>query len=67
MQFAQVMANCETISSVLSVCGELAALNLGREIQSHVVRALMDSNIFVGNGLINMYTKCGGFKGAVGI
>lgn len=64
MQLAPVMANCVTISSVLSVCAELAALNLGREIHSHVVRALMDSNILVGNGLINMYTKCGGFKEA---
>ncbi|GLT77873.1 hypothetical protein SLA2020_494280 [Shorea laevis] len=64
MQLAPVMANCVTISSVLSVCAELAALNLGREIHSHVVRALMESNILVGNGLINMYTKCGGFKEA---
>ena len=64
MQLANVMPNCVTISSVLSVCAELAAVNLGREIHSHVVRALMDSNILVGNGLINMYTKCGSFREA---
>ncbi|XP_061371096.1 putative pentatricopeptide repeat-containing protein At1g17630 isoform X2 [Gastrolobium bilobum] len=62
MQLAKVMANCVTISSVLSVCAELAALNLGRELHGYAVRILMDDNILVGNGLINMYMKCGDFK-----
>ncbi|XP_057978458.1 putative pentatricopeptide repeat-containing protein At1g17630 [Malania oleifera] len=62
MQIAKVAANCVTISTVLSVCAELSACNLGREIHAHVVRALMDGNSLVGNGLINMYTKCGSFK-----
>ncbi|XP_050382223.1 putative pentatricopeptide repeat-containing protein At1g17630 [Argentina anserina] len=61
MQQAGVLPNCVTISSTLSVCAELAAINLGREIHGHVVRALIDSNILVGNSLINMYTKCGNF------
>ncbi|KAK7325115.1 hypothetical protein VNO77_29202 [Canavalia gladiata] len=62
MQLANVMANCVTMSSVLSVCAELAALNLGRELHGYAVRNLMDENILVGNGLINMYMKCGDFK-----
>ncbi|KAK7271970.1 hypothetical protein RJT34_28281 [Clitoria ternatea] len=62
MQLANVMTNCVTISSVLSVCAEVAALNLGRELHGYAVRNLMDGNILVGNGLINMYMKCGGFK-----
>lgn len=62
MQLASVKANSVTISSVLSVCSVLAALNLGREIHGYVIRALMDDNILVGNGLINMYAKCGSFK-----
>ncbi|KAF7831895.1 putative pentatricopeptide repeat-containing protein [Senna tora] len=62
MQAAKVMANCVTIASILSVCAELAALNLGKEIHGYTVRALMDENILVVNGLINMYMKCGCFK-----
>lgn len=62
MQLAKVMANCVTISSVLSVCAELAALNLGRELHGFAVRNLMVDNILVGNGLINMYMKCGDFR-----
>ncbi|KAG2728797.1 hypothetical protein I3760_01G221200 [Carya illinoinensis] len=64
MQLAKVMASSVTVSGVLSVCAELAALNLGREVHGHAVRALMDSNILVGNGLINMYSRCGSFKEA---
>ncbi|KAJ9190330.1 hypothetical protein P3X46_001546 [Hevea brasiliensis] len=59
MQFAKVLANAVTISTILSVCAELPALHLGREIHGHVIRALMDNNILVENGLVNMYTKCG--------
>ncbi|KAJ9692071.1 hypothetical protein PVL29_011251 [Vitis rotundifolia] len=62
MQLAKVKANSVTIASILSVCAELAALHLGREIHGHVVRSLMDGNILVGNGLINMYTKSGSFN-----
>ncbi|KAL4356577.1 hypothetical protein AHAS_Ahas09G0100600 [Arachis hypogaea] len=60
--FCRVIANCVTISSVLSVCAELAALNVGRELHGYATRTQMDDNILVGNGLINMYMKCGGFK-----
>lgn len=62
MQLANVKANSVTIASVSSICAMLAALNLGREVHGHVIRAGMDDNILVGNGLINMYTKCGSFK-----
>ncbi|KAL0554218.1 hypothetical protein IC582_008135 [Cucumis melo] len=62
MQLANVKANSVTIASVLSICAMLAALNLGRELHGHVIRAWMDNNVLVGNGLINMYTKCGSFK-----
>lgn len=62
MQLTEMMPNSVTISSILSVCAELSALILGREIHAHVIRGLMDSNILVGNGLINMYTKCGSLK-----
>lgn len=62
MQLAKVAANCITISSVLSVSAELAALNSGRELHGYAVRNLMNDKILVGNGLINMYMKCGVFK-----
>ncbi|KAJ4848089.1 hypothetical protein Tsubulata_026733 [Turnera subulata] len=62
MLFAKVRANAVTISTVLSVCAEFASLNRGREIHGYVIRASMDKNISVENGLVNMYTKCGSLK-----
>ncbi|KAM7483847.1 hypothetical protein LguiB_008430 [Lonicera macranthoides] len=62
MQLANLVANSVTISCILSVCAELSALSLGREIHAHVIRGSMDGNVLVGNGLINMYTKCGSLR-----
>ncbi|KAL1224091.1 putative pentatricopeptide repeat-containing protein [Cardamine amara subsp. amara] len=59
MQFSKVLSNSVTICCILSICAELPALNLGREIHGHVIRTSMSDNILVQNALINMYTKCG--------
>ncbi|KAI3770340.1 hypothetical protein L6452_01468 [Arctium lappa] len=62
MQLAKVRANVVTISNLLSVCADLSALVNGKEIHAHVIRGLMDSGPLVGNGLVNMYAKCGSLK-----
>lgn len=59
MQFSKVLSNSVTICCILSICAELPALNLGREIHGHVIRTSMSDNILVQNALVNMYTKCG--------
>ncbi|KAL0351367.1 UNVERIFIED_CONTAM: putative pentatricopeptide repeat-containing protein [Sesamum calycinum] len=62
MQFARVPANAVTVAGVLSVSAELSALPLGRELHAHAIRVLMDSDMLVTNGLINMYMKCGSLR-----
>ncbi|KAL0437966.1 UNVERIFIED_CONTAM: putative pentatricopeptide repeat-containing protein [Sesamum latifolium] len=62
MQFAQVPANAVTVAGVLSVSSELSALPVGRELHAHAIRVLMDSDMLVTNGLINMYMKCGSLR-----
>ncbi|KAL0314178.1 UNVERIFIED_CONTAM: putative pentatricopeptide repeat-containing protein [Sesamum angustifolium] len=62
MQFAQMPANAVTVAGVLSVTAELSALPLGRELHAHAIRVLMDSDMLVTNGLINMYMKCGSLR-----
>ncbi|KAI3412446.1 uncharacterized protein J3R85_017381 [Psidium guajava] len=59
MQLAKIAGNAITVSSVLSVCAELSALNPGREVHGHVVRALMNHNLLVANSLVTMYMRCG--------
>ncbi|GAB2275368.1 hypothetical protein Dimus_010127 [Dionaea muscipula] len=66
MQVAKVTPNAVTVISVLSVCSELAAVLLGRELHGHTVRVGLNTDLLVSNGLINMYTKCGSLnKGCV--
>ncbi|KAI3878358.1 hypothetical protein MKX03_021818 [Papaver bracteatum] len=59
MLLSRVHPNSVTIASLLSLCAEVVALGIGKEIHGYSIRALMENNILVGNGLVNMYTKCG--------
>ncbi|URE14662.1 Pentatricopeptide repeat-containing protein [Musa troglodytarum] len=62
MQRAGVKPNSITVATVLSACAEVSALRLGREIHAHIVRGFLHGSLLVGNGLLNMYTKCGSLK-----
>lgn len=50
------------VSSVLSACAGLAALETGRVIHALAVKACVDDNIFVGSALVDMYGKCGSIE-----
>ncbi|XP_057471930.1 pentatricopeptide repeat-containing protein At2g27610-like [Actinidia eriantha] len=51
--------NLYTYSSVLSICGDLPAIEWGRQTHCCILKPGFDSNVFVGSALIDMYTKCG--------
>ncbi|KAJ8772015.1 hypothetical protein K2173_027192 [Erythroxylum novogranatense] len=55
------------VSAVLGVFGEDNSLALGKQIHSLIVKRSFGSNVFVGNGLINMYSKCGDIDESVKI
>ncbi|CAH9113693.1 unnamed protein product [Cuscuta epithymum] len=48
-----------TLTCVLSICGRIPDLNMGRHIHAHVARFGIFSNIDVVNAMISMYMKCG--------
>ncbi|PKA61956.1 Pentatricopeptide repeat-containing protein [Apostasia shenzhenica] len=48
-----------TISSALSACANLAALNYGKEIHGFMVRGALSSDLYAESALIDMYAKCG--------
>ncbi|KAM7270185.1 hypothetical protein ACFE04_029399 [Oxalis oulophora] len=48
-----------TLSAMLSVASSLGSLNYGKEIHASALRLGEISSVSVGNGLINMYGKCG--------
>ncbi|KAL6956153.1 hypothetical protein U1Q18_042844 [Sarracenia purpurea var. burkii] len=47
------------IVSALKSCSTLLVVSQGQQIHSLVFKSGLDSNIFIGNSLINMYAKCG--------
>lgn len=53
-----------TYTSVLSACAFLEGLEAGGQFHSVIIKNNFDSNLFVGNALVDMYAKCGALKEA---
>lgn len=59
MKQALVLPNQFTFASVLQACATMEALNLGTQVQSHIIKVGLDSNVYVSNALMDVYAKCG--------
>ncbi|XVE66106.1 hypothetical protein DITRI_Ditri08aG0054200 [Diplodiscus trichospermus] len=51
-------------STVLKACAGLEDLNLGRQIHGHVVKFGLESEVFVGTPVVDLYVKCACFESA---
>ncbi|KAF6151323.1 hypothetical protein GIB67_040596 [Kingdonia uniflora] len=56
--------NQVTVVCVLSACGHLGMLQLGRWIHGYIYRNDLGLNSFVSNALVDMYGKCGSLSEA---
>ncbi|KAL5701281.1 Pentatricopeptide repeat-containing protein [Ranunculus cassubicifolius] len=59
-----VRPNAYTISSVLSACGRLGALEHGKWVHSYIDKCGMTVDVVLGTSLIDMYAKCGSIERA---
>jgi len=64
MQQSGVKPNLHTITSTLSACAHLAALQRGKEIHGYIFRSTYDEHSSVGSALVAMYTGCGNIDDA---
>ncbi|KAH8964129.1 hypothetical protein BDL97_04G048000 [Sphagnum fallax] len=64
MQAEGVGPDSFTFVGVLNACASLVALEEGRSIHEQIVRSGFESVTFVGNSLVDMYTKCGSIEDA---
>eukprot|EP01018_Ginkgo_biloba_P030298 Gb_17295 [translate_table: standard] len=64
MQQTGIQANNFTFPFVLKACAGLSALQEGREIHYHVISEGLESDVYVGAALIDMYCKCGSIENA---
>eukprot|EP01018_Ginkgo_biloba_P037437 Gb_29877 [translate_table: standard] len=59
MQLTDLKPDLVTMVSLLQACAHLGALKQGKWIHDYVLRSGFESNVTVGNSLIDMYAKCG--------
>ncbi|XP_015884423.3 pentatricopeptide repeat-containing protein At1g06143 [Ziziphus jujuba] len=48
-----------TMTTVISACAHLGALDLGKEIHIFVMQNGFDLDVYIGSALVDMYAKCG--------
>ncbi|RID61874.1 hypothetical protein BRARA_E00983 [Brassica rapa] len=65
MEDSRVSPDAVTLSTVLSACGSVGALELGKRIESYALETGLQHNIYVATGLVDMYGKCGGIEDAL--
>ncbi|XP_058101041.1 pentatricopeptide repeat-containing protein At5g04780, mitochondrial-like [Magnolia sinica] len=58
MKGSGAVPNMFTLSSALKACAGLGMKELGRQINSNLVKMGFDSDFVVGVGLVDMYSKC---------
>ncbi|KAK9072101.1 hypothetical protein SSX86_008533 [Deinandra increscens subsp. villosa] len=51
-----------TIGLILTISAGLLDVEMGKQVHGYVYRHHFNSNLFVGNGLLNMYGKCGDLR-----
>jgi hypothetical protein len=54
-----VQPNSVTFVGVLNACASVLALEEGRSVHEQISRSGCECDVFVGNGLVDMYAKCG--------
>eukprot|EP01018_Ginkgo_biloba_P005740 Gb_18207 [translate_table: standard] len=59
MRQTDLNPNQSTFASILSACATLAALERGKQVHDQTIKMGYGSDLFVGNALISMYSKCG--------
>ncbi|CAH9136270.1 unnamed protein product [Cuscuta epithymum] len=64
---SEAQPNDVTLVNVLTACARLGALDMGKRVHSYAVSIGYKDNIYVGNGLVDMYAKCGVIENATDV
>ncbi|KAK6127735.1 hypothetical protein DH2020_038511 [Rehmannia glutinosa] len=59
--------NRSAFTCVLSICADIAAFELGKQIHGRVVKAGYEFGCYVGNALLAMYCRCGSIDEAYNV
>ncbi|KAJ0981289.1 hypothetical protein J5N97_009544 [Dioscorea zingiberensis] len=64
MQFMNCKPDRTTAAVILSSCSGMGLLHFGKQVHAASVRAMLDVDMFVASGLVDMYSKCGFIEAA---
>ncbi|PKI41251.1 hypothetical protein CRG98_038363 [Punica granatum] len=64
MSDAKLRPNEVTVLAVLSACGQMGALEMGRWLHSFIENSKIRDNLHLETALIDMYSKCGSLEDA---
>jgi pentatricopeptide repeat protein len=64
MQQENMQPDSVTFVAVLNACASIGALKEGRCAHAEIIQSGCESHVFVGNSLVDMYTKCGSIEDA---
>ncbi|XP_057949100.1 pentatricopeptide repeat-containing protein At5g46460, mitochondrial [Malania oleifera] len=65
MMRMDVLPNQSSFTSALNSCCALEAFDKGREIHTAAIKLGLETDAFVGNSLVVMYSKCGHMKDSI--
>ncbi|KAL6603498.1 hypothetical protein ACP70R_043859 [Stipagrostis hirtigluma subsp. patula] len=67
MRQSSVVPNEFSLSGVLQACANIAFLDLGKQIHNLAIKLGHESELFVGNALMDLYAKCRNMKSSLEI
>ncbi|KAK1550294.1 hypothetical protein Q3G72_016886 [Acer saccharum] len=59
MRLEGIQPNSVTLLAIISACTSLSSLNHALGVHCYILKSGLDFDVFIGNALINMYSKCG--------
>ncbi|RLN18918.1 pentatricopeptide repeat-containing protein [Panicum miliaceum] len=59
MKMRRVFVNNLTIVGLLSACGSMKSIHLGKELHAQIIKNRMEDNLQIGSTLVWLYSKCG--------
>ena len=60
MQSEGISPNVVTLLLILKACGNIGAINKGKQIHEEIIRnGLLENDVVLGTALVDMYAKCG--------
>lgn len=59
MRLSGIIPDEVTMSTVISACAHVGALEVGKEIHHFVMSQSLNLDVYIGSALVDMYAKCG--------